>query len=249
MLSMRKVFWENPYQHTLKTTVASVNGNEVTFKETIAYSFSGGQHNDKTTVNGLPVVGSVIKKEEPTLIYYTLEAGHGLKVGDPVTMKIDWERRYKLMRLHTAAEIILKIITKAYEYPKVGANIDADGARIDFTTINAFAEEQLNYILNEFNNIIEADIPIKKGYIEEETQRRYWEVEGVGREPCGGTHPETTGEVGPIKLKAEKSGTSKKPSQRIRFTLDDTLFAEARKAQVVSTEESEVAKGFNPYKK
>lgn len=83
---MRKVFWENPYQQSLKTKVISVEGNELLFEGTIAYSFSGGQESDKAYINELPVLGSRI---EGTLIYYTLPEGHGLYVGDEVTMTID----------------------------------------------------------------------------------------------------------------------------------------------------------------
>jgi Ser-tRNA(Ala) deacylase AlaX len=44
---MRKVFWDNPYQQSLTTIVSQVNGNEILFEKTIAYSFSGGQESDK----------------------------------------------------------------------------------------------------------------------------------------------------------------------------------------------------------
>ena len=53
---MRKIFWENPYQTNLITHVTSVDGNQLLFEETIAYSFSGGQESDKVSVNGLPVL-------------------------------------------------------------------------------------------------------------------------------------------------------------------------------------------------
>lgn len=66
---MRKVFWDNPYQQTLTTTVSQVDGNELLFEETIAYSFSGGQESDKAWINDLPVIDS---RKEGNLIYYTL---------------------------------------------------------------------------------------------------------------------------------------------------------------------------------
>lgn len=94
---MRKVFWDNPYQQTLQTKVASVTGNRILLEETIAFSFSGGQESDKAYINNYEVVNSEI---EGNLIYYTLPEGHGLKAGDAVTMTIDWPRRYRLMRLH-----------------------------------------------------------------------------------------------------------------------------------------------------
>lgn len=83
---MKKVFWDNPYQHTLETHVTSVEGNRVLFDATIAYSFAGGQESDKAWVNGMPLTDSV---REGNLIYYTLPEGHGLSAGDAVTMTID----------------------------------------------------------------------------------------------------------------------------------------------------------------
>ena len=126
---MRKVFWENPYQTTLQTTVNSVDGNQVLFADTIAYSFAGGQESDKAWVNGIPIVDS---KMDGTLIYYTLPDDHDLKPGDAVTMTIDWPRRHKLMRLHFAAELILEIVTQKYHLEKVGAHIAENKSRIDF---------------------------------------------------------------------------------------------------------------------
>src|SRR3990172_4892749 len=104
---MRKVFWENPYQHSLTTKVDSVDGNRILFEDTIAYSFAGGQESDKAFINGIPITDS---KMEGNLIYYTLADQHGLAKGDVVIMTIDWPRRYRLMRLHFAAELILEIV-------------------------------------------------------------------------------------------------------------------------------------------
>jgi Ser-tRNA(Ala) deacylase AlaX len=65
---MRKVFWDDPYQTALTTTVEAVNGNQVLFANTIAFSFSGGQESDRALVNNIPVLDSKIVGN---LIYYT----------------------------------------------------------------------------------------------------------------------------------------------------------------------------------
>ena len=56
---MRKVFWDDPYQTNLTTTVERVEGNQILLAETIAFSFSGGQESDKATINELEVLGSL----------------------------------------------------------------------------------------------------------------------------------------------------------------------------------------------
>ena len=80
-----------------------------------------------------------------------------------VEMTIEWTRRYRIMRLHFAAELILEIVTKKYRFEKIGAHISQTKARIDFKTdksISSLFEE----ILLEYNSIINSDKPIITGY-------------------------------------------------------------------------------------
>lgn len=209
---MRKVFWDNPYQQILTTKISEINGNKILFEETIAFSFSGGQESDKAYINGYPVINSEI---EGKLIYYTLDREHGFSVGDPVKMEIDWPRRYKLMRLHFAAELILELITRKLNIKKIGAHIAETKARIDF-----FYEKNIMHIfdeiLNDYNKIITADMSIKTDFSDEENQRRFWEIEGFSKVPCGGTHVKSTAEVGYINLKRKNIGGGK---ERIEITL------------------------------
>lgn len=211
---MHKVFWDNPYQTTLTTKVASVNSNVVLFEETIAYSFAGGQESDFATINDITILDS---KRDGNLIYYTLPEWHGLQVGDSVTMEINWPRRLKLMRFHFTAELILEIVTQKYGYEKVGAHIAEHKARIDFKSdqnISAHFPE----ILDTYNDIIKKDLPIRKDFSDEAAQRRFWKIDGFAKVPCGGTHVNSTGEVGFVTLKREKPG---KGIERIEIRLVD----------------------------
>lgn len=201
---MRKIFWENPYQTNLITHVTSVDGNQLLFEETIAYSFSGGQESDKVSVNGLPVLNS---RMEGSLIYYTLPDEHGFFIGDEVKMVIDGSRRYKLMRLHFAAELILEIVTQKFHLEKVGAHISEDKARIDFI-FGEHISSIFEIILEEYNKIILADKIIQTGFSDIQNQRRFWKIEGFAQVPCGGTHVKSTGEVGYVTLKRVRSGKS-----------------------------------------
>jgi Ser-tRNA(Ala) deacylase AlaX len=213
---MKKIFWENPYQHTLETHVTSVDGNRVLFDATIAYSFAGGQESDKAWVNGIPILDSM---REGNLIYYTLPEGHGLSAGDAVTMTIDWPRRNRLMRLHFAAELILEIVTQNYHWEKVGAHIAETKSRIDFKS-DVNASTLFDAILTQYNEIIRNNLSIEKGYSDIENQRRYWKIEGFAQVPCGGTHVNTTSEVGFVTLKRDRPG---KGIERIEIRLvDDT---------------------------
>ncbi len=213
---MKKVFWENPYQHTLTTHVTSVDGNTVLFDATIVYSFAGGQESDTAWVNGMLVLSS---RMEGNLIYYTLPDNHGLQVGDEVIMTIDWPRRSRLMRLHFAAELILEIVTQKYHFEKVGAHIAEHKARIDFKTdinITTLFPE----ILQQYNAIIDQNYSIERGYSDEHNQRRYWKIDGFAQVPCGGTHVNSTAEVGYVTLKRDRPGKS---IERIEIKLVQVL--------------------------
>lgn len=253
---MRKVFWENPYQHTLKTTVAAVNGSELLFNETIGYAFNGGQEDDKVTINGKTVT-NIRKNDSDYTIHYTLAADHGLKVGDEVIMKIDWQRRYRLMRLHFAAELILEIVNKLlnqkdkeadpeidFSDKKVGAHIAENKARIDF--LCAFnISELFTQILKEYNEIIHADKPITKAYDDEALQRRYWQIDGFAKVACGGTHVETTAEVGLVTLKRDKISGKGPKRERIYINLFNDGSDEYKKQEADDMyNKSDTAKGF-----
>ncbi|MBP9741734.1 MAG: alanyl-tRNA editing protein [Burkholderiales bacterium] len=209
---MKKVFWDNPYQTTLTTKVISVINNIILLEETIAFSFSGGQESGSGTINGFKILDSKIENK---LIYYTIDRNHNLNPSDTVIMNIDWERRYKLMRLHFAAELILELVTKKLQIEKIGAHIAADKARIDFIYDKnisiVFAE-----ILAEYNEIIARDAVIKTGFTDIDAQRRYWEIDGLSKVACGGTHVRSTAEVGYITLKRVNVGKSK---ERIELRL------------------------------
>lgn len=209
---MRKVFWDNPYQHTLTTKVAQVSGNELLFEETIAYSFSGGQESDRAYVNDQPILDS---RKDGNLIYYTLPEEHSLGIGDMVRMTIDWPRRYRLMRLHFAAELILEIVTQKFRLEKVGAHIAENKARIDFL-FPQHIHSLFDAILEDYNKIITADKLIQTGFSDIETQRRFWKIEGFAEVPCGGTHVKSTKEVGFVTLKRSRSG---KGIERIEIKL------------------------------
>ena len=186
--------------------VADINGAEIQLDTTIFFAFSGGQESDHGTIGGLPVIAA--RKQERGIIY-TLPDDHGFYVGQQVLIEVDWVRRYRLMRLHFAAELVLELFYKALNgVDKVGAHIAQNKARIDFAWPQSIAP-LLPEITQKANQIIADNVPIHTGYDDEENERRYWEIEGFSRVPCGGTHVRSTGEIGPLRLKRENKAKGK----------------------------------------
>jgi len=202
----KKMFWKDPYLTQLDTVITSVKDTDVTVEQTIFFAFSGGQESDYGTIGDRRVLRARTEGKE---IVYTLENGHGLKPGDQVCMKIDWERRYKLMRLHFAAEIVLELVYhKLGSIKKIGAHIAQDKARIDFEW-DGNISKVLPDIQKEALRIIEANQDIMSDFSNEEQEKRYWEIKGFARVPCGGTHLKKTGEIGEIELKRKNPGKGK----------------------------------------
>ncbi|HDF8530088.1 TPA: alanyl-tRNA editing protein [Vibrio parahaemolyticus] len=208
-----KVFWKHPYQTELNSTVTRISDKEVELSHTIFYAESGGQESDAGTIDGIPVVGAI---KSGSRIVYTLERQPTFRVGDQVITQIDWQRRYALMKLHFAAEVILELFTQKFaNIQKVGAHISADKSRIDFEW-----PESITPLLAEFQQrvqaVIDSDAEIESAFSDEGQERRYWKVEGFAQVPCGGTHLKRTSEVGRIALKRKNVGKGK---ERVEITL------------------------------
>lgn len=208
-----KVFWTDPYLTELETRVTGVDGDDVTVERTILFAFSGGQESDAGTIGGARVLRAQTDGQQ---IVYTLEPGHGLRPGAPVTMAIAWARRHRLMRLHLAAELVLELVYQALDpIEKVGAHIAEDKARIDFAWDGTLSEA-LPEILAKASALIEANHPVITAFSDATAERRYWEIAGFARVPCGGTHLKSTGEIGEIRLKRRNPGKGK---ERIEIIL------------------------------
>ena len=209
-----KLFWEDPYRTTLETTIASVRGRDVTLAATIFYAQSGGQESDAGTVAGREVLEARLDGSE---IVYALADADGLAPGMSARIVIDWPRRYRLMRLHFAAELVLELACRRLpSVEKTGAHIARDKARIDFAwpeNISAHFPE----LLAAARAIVAADAPIVSAFADEAGERRYWEVPGFARVPCGGTHLRRTGEVGALLLKRKNVGRGR---ERIEIYVD-----------------------------
>lgn len=213
-MGVDKVFWRDPYLRELEAKVAGVEGERVTLDRTIIFAFSGGQQSDEGSIGGRRVL---LAEKRGRQIYYTLEPGHGLREGEAVRLEIDWPLRYRLMRLHFAAELVLETVYQAYGHPeRIGANITADKARVDF-----YWEGNIDAIIPDVRSRVERliadDLPITSDFSDAEAELRYWEIPGFAKVACGGTHPRSTGEIGRIRLKRNNPGKGK---ERIEVYLD-----------------------------
>ena len=135
--------------------------------------------------------------------------------GDEVDVRIDWARRYGLMRHHFAAEMVLQLIYDCEPgILKVGAHISPAKARIDFQRATSISE-LFPTIQPQADALIAADKPIVTAFSDEANHRRYWEVEGFARMAARIRAPERSRDC----AEAEESG---KGVERVEIVLPAT---------------------------
>ncbi|RXJ69273.1 alanyl-tRNA editing protein [Halarcobacter ebronensis] len=201
-----KLFWIEPYKTELDSKVLVIEDNKIELSQTIFYAQSGGQESDTGTINNIPVIKA--EKKDNSIIY-TLASSPNFKVGDEVHTSIDWKRRYQLMKLHFAAELVLELFYKEYKnIQKIGAHISEDKSRIDFEL-----EENISPLLaniqTKAQELIDKDLPIQSDFSDKSKGKRFWKIEGFAQVPCGGTHLKRTSEIGKISLKRKNIGKGK----------------------------------------
>jgi misacylated tRNA(Ala) deacylase len=234
ILAMKSIYIEDSYIKSFDTSVSAVEGEGkgVILEATAFYPQSGGQPSD---LGSLFLDGEEFKvlRVEPPGPLHILDKP-GLAIGDKVSGRIDWDRRYKFMRSHTACHILSSIIFNATGAKITGNQIDLARSRVDFS-LEVFDKSRIATYVDEVNRIISEDHTVKTSLlprseamampdlvslamdVPDREQIRVVEVEGVDRQACGGTHVRTTGEIKGIKLvKAENKGKS---NRRVYFEL------------------------------
>ncbi|MBU1111391.1 MAG: alanyl-tRNA editing protein [archaeon] len=214
-MSTKKLFWEDPYQTECKAKVTSIDGNKVKLDQTIFFAFSGGQESDSGTIAGYNVLNAVKlgDKENIIDIEYELELKESgesinLKVGDEIEVKIDAEKRMKLMKLHSAAHAVYYFMIEAIGKHKIiGSNITSDKARVDFAYEKSIGEVLLE-VEEKVNVFMAEGHAIESKDDENNPDLKWWTCSGW-KMPCGGTHVKNTSEIGNIQLKRKNLGAGK----------------------------------------
>ena len=240
MAETEVLFRDDSYLREADAKVVRINDRGgIVLDRTIFYATSGGQPGDTgffDRADGARIaVAGTITGESKEEILHIPAAGTALpQAGEALRLAIDWERRYRLMRMHTACHLL----TVVCPFPITGAAVAEDDSRVDFDIPDAgFTKEDVTRALNE---LVAANHPVFTRWITDEElaanpglvkSKNVRPPAGTGRirlvcigdnavidsQPCGGTHVKTTGEVGEIHIgKIEKKGRENRRF-RIRF--------------------------------
>ena len=234
----KSLYLEDSYLKKCDAAVASVkDGKYVVLDQTIFYPKGGGQPWD---------TGRILKGDETFNVVYvgkfSGKISHevdraGLSEGDKVRCLLDWERRYKLMRSHTAAHVFASLLCTGTGALVTGNQLEEEKVRFDFS-LEDFDREILQKYMDEANELFGKDIPVRWYELPREEalsipgvvkmaealpphipSLRIVDVVGVDRQADGGTHVKNLREVGQIEfIKAQNKG---KHNRRVYFKLAD----------------------------
>jgi misacylated tRNA(Ala) deacylase len=229
------LFRHDSYLKECDALVADVDDEGIVLDRTVFYPMGGGQPGDTGTINWQGGTARVVDTRygEGGAIRHVLEKDAPRpRAGDKVTAEIDWERRYRHMRMHTALHLLGSVL----QYGVTGGSISAEKSRLDFDMEDTVDREEVGQALKA---LVEQNHVVSCRWITDEELEaqpdlvrtlsvqppkgagkvRLLEIEGVDLQPCGGTHLKSTGEVGQVRIgKVEKKG---KHNRRFNIHLDD----------------------------
>lgn len=227
-----KLYWKDAYIKEFEASVVNVIPEGVVFDKTAFYPTGGGQANDtgELLVDDTPYKVNDVRKSGEDIVHI-LDKNAGIKPGGKVIGKVDWERRYSLMKYHTAIHILSSLVLKKYGGKSTGNMLYPDKAHIDFDFPQLNRELGIK-IVEETQSIIDEGHAVTSRLLTKEeaasfpglirTQPgeelikglasvRVVEIEGVDLQADGGTHVRNTSEIGAIKLSSfENKGAHRK---------------------------------------
>ena len=234
------LFRDDSYLKEIDATVLAINDRGgILTDRTVFYATSGGQPGDtglfvRADGSTITIAATVTGETKEEIIHVPAPDQPGPSIGEKLTLGIDWDRRYKLMRMHTACHLLSVVCP----FPITGAAVSEDDSRVDFDLPDAGVTKES--VTEQMMELVNANHPIFTRWITDEElaanpglikSKNVRPPTGTGRirlvcigqnasvdsQPCGGTHVATTGEVGAIHIgKIEKKGKENRRF-RIRF--------------------------------
>ena len=203
------LFRDDAYLAACEATVLAVNGNAVELDRTVFYPMGGGQAGDTGRLGAWRVVDT---RKGADSVLHMLEPGAAPQAGMKVQVELDWERRHRLMRLHTAMHLLCAVV----KAPVTGGRIAEDKAHLDFDIeMEKLVKDDIETRLNELASssietkavwISDAELDAQPALVKTmsvapprgEGRVRLLEIPGGDLQACGGTHVRTTGEIGKL---------------------------------------------------
>lgn len=222
----RELFREDGYLRTCAATVLAVSESGIVLDASVFYAEGGGQPGDRGVLlradgSRIAIVDTRKDRDSGAHLHVPLAGAVLPGVGETVQAEIDWDRRYRLMCMHTCLHLLCAVV----EGGVTGGSVGTDRGRLDFDLPDQVLDK--DRIEAELNRLVAEDRPLDVRWIGDDElaanpdlvrtmsvrppsgqgRVRVIEVAGVDLQPCGGTHVRSTGEVGRVRVgKIEKKG-------------------------------------------
>ncbi len=229
----RRLYWEDMYLREFDAKVESVEGPRLSLNQTAFNPRGGGLVSDTGTINGVKVA-EVLKEGEE--IFHLLEAETALSPGDSIHGTLDWERRHRIMRMHTTAHILSAVIYAETGALITGNQIGPAESRMD-VSLEQFDRERLSHYIEKVNEVVGRGVEVKSFFMKREEALatpgfvklanamppsldvlRIVQIGDVDTQADGGVHVGNTREIGKVVgLRAENKGKS---NRRLYFAVE-----------------------------
>lgn len=233
-----EIFRDDAYAKSCTANVLEVDGRGVILDRTVFYAEGGGQPGDTGTIiaadgSSVQVVGTYQDRYGRGILHELAEGENPPGAGTEVTAEIDWDRRYKHMRMHSCLHLLCSLVDGGV----TGGSISVKKSRLDFDLKDVTLDKE--ELTTELNILVEENHALSATWISEEEMEaqqdlvrtmsvkpptgtgkvRLMHVEGVDLQPCGGTHVKASGEIGEVRVsKIENKG---KHNRRVNIVLTE----------------------------
>ena len=197
------LFYEDAYLREAKARVVKIEDNVVWLDQTIFFAESGGQESDQGFINSIRVVD--VRPED---FGHILSEKPNFNVGDEVKLVLDWDRRYRMMRLHTAAHLVSIAVEEIIgRLEIIGSHVSPEKSRLDYA-FDGRISDYFDDIMKFLKPYLEKPYNIVIYRKPEDPHIRIWRMDRW-EIPCSGLHVRSTTEVGDIRLKRRNLGKGK----------------------------------------
>ena len=232
-------FYEDGYLTELTAQITETGDSWVKCDRTVFYPLGGGQPGDTGTLllneGTLEIINTTKQADSGDVLHHIEPDSERFQptVGDPVTMQINWQRRYKHMRMHTAMHLLGSLI----KFPVTGGQVGAIKSRLDFNLDGVQLDkteltEQLNQLIKSerdlaFETITDAELDANPDLVRTMSVQppkgagiiRMVRIPKIDFQPCGGTHVANLREIGELRVsKIENKG---KQNRRVHLMFAD----------------------------
>ena len=233
-----EIFRADTYAKSCEARVVAADARGIVLDASVFYPMGGGQPGDcgvlRLADGGEIEISDCFKDRDTGDHIHVAAEGAALpEVGVPVTAEIDWQRRHRMMRMHTGLHLLCAVI----EGGVTGGKIGPDKSRLDFDLPDTSLDKE--HIEAELNRLVAVNLTVGVSSVSDDELAanpdlvrtmsvqppsgagsvRIIEVEGADLQPCGGTHVAATGEIGRLRVgKIENKGAH---NRRVNIHLEE----------------------------